>query len=325
MKVSLAISTLSHVGLFALGLVSLSSPDEFEPSVSQALTVELITESEFSAVASGSLKADVSETVPNPRAAPVSDDQAPTPQLPMGNVTQDIFEANDALIESATPTEESAPVPQETQLADDIEFAAAPPKHEPLPELPVPDEVLTAPNAEIEELVSDKEPQAQQSLSDNVPQLAALPTSVKKLREVFKANQEAARAQQAREAENNSAVNNAERSRGGKTGQGGQQTLGDSDGSRQESLQTALARERERLNQCYEKPVSAIYMSVSLSLDETGNMIGQPTPRDPLSSPEALATFRAVRRAVEKCLPLRLPRTDYANWRNTEIEFEPFN
>ncbi|MFO1185294.1 MAG: hypothetical protein U1E56_10960 [Bauldia sp.] len=84
---------------------------------------------------------------------------------------------------------------------------------------------------------------------------------------------------------------------------------------------------KSRLNKCWSPPPGAVeqgqIVDAEIFLNIDGTLARPPTLQPRSNGPFAGAAADSARRAIEACVPYRLPATLYEHWRDIEFAFDP--
>lgn len=332
MRVGLPVSVFSHTALIAVGLLSLNFAEPFEPPVIESISVEIVPITEFSNIRLGSLESEIVETqTPSVVETPIPAELAER----TGNTEEDQVRPLDSENITPAPTEQTAPepVPVPDPIPDPqprpdpvVEPTPEPdpvpePEPEPVPPQPEPQPEPVEVEPEPELTAPDPEPETPKII---VPQPVVRTASIQQQREDYAKRR---REEAAREADQIAAIVNAEETRGGTTGTGGQTTTGTSTGqsatltrSEQDALATQM---RGCWNLLPGEIDSGEPVRLLVNLNRDGSVKGTPRVMTTISTPMQGSIARAAQRAVLGCGPYRLAAEKYASWSEIDVTFKP--
>ncbi|MCF6302982.1 MAG: hypothetical protein L3J13_07255 [Devosiaceae bacterium] len=331
MRIGLPVSVFSHTALIAVGLMSLNFSEPYEPPFVESIAVEIVPITEFSNIRLGSLESEVIETqTPSLVDTPIPAELAER----TGNTEEDQIKPIDSDNVTPAPTEQSAPepVPEPDPIPEPEPLPEPEPQPEPEPEPvvePTPEPEPAQPEPEPEPVV-EPEPELIAPAPEPIEPAIAAPLPVVRTASVEQAREDYAKRQReeaAREADKVSEIINAEETRGGTTGTGGQATTGTSTGQSAtltRSEQDALAMQ---MRGCWRLLPGEIDSGESVrllvELNRDGSVNGTPRVMTNITSPIQGSIARAAQRAVLGCGPYRLAPEKYANWRQVDVTFRP--
>jgi colicin import membrane protein len=326
MRTGFAASALAHVAIIALGLMSLGAAEPLMPDAIDSIAVDLVPVSEFSNIRVGSLKSEIVETE-TPSA--VKDETPAELAQVTGNTEVDQTKPTEAEAPTPAPTLNTAPKPEpapEPAPVPDVkpepEPAPTPPAPEPTPPEPTPEpaaptpELAVAPVSEAPKEVApqpvvhtaaleQKRAQFKKDLEEAKKKAAA--EEARKKEEEAKKKEEAKKAEQAKEADQVANIINNEKSRGAVTGAGGDPTLGKPTGQSATLSQSQIDALVAQIKTCLVVPAGAeeagAQARFTFSIDQGGNVVGQPQMVQQPSSALEDAYARAALRAVMRCGP----------------------
>lgn len=366
MRTGLVVSAASHAALLALILVGFGAPKPFEPEMVESIAVDIVPIEDVASIRAGQLDSEIVDTqtpsvVESEKPAQLAQ---PTGNTEENQQTpQDANKPTPAPTTNTAPepVPEPAPTPQtRPEPAPQPEPEPVPeptPEPEPVPE-PTP-EPTPEPVAPTPELAVDPTPETPQ---EQAPQPVARTASLEQKREEFKKRQEeqkkreaeekekkkkeeeakrkkeeeakrvadAAKQQQqdnAREADDISAIINSEQSRGAVTGQGGTPTTGKPTGTAARLSRSELDGLVAQIKTCWNLLPSEIDSGLSVrllvNLDRSGNVVGIPQVTQQDSSATGGSIARAAQRAVKACGPYALDPAKYDEWQQIDVLLQP--
>lgn len=327
MRVGLPVSVFSHTALIAVGLMSLNFAEPLEPTIIESISVEIVPITEFSNIRAGSLDSEIIETdTPSIVDTPVPAELAER----TGNTEENQIKPQDSDNITPAPTEQTAPEP--VPDPDPVpEPDPEPPTPADIPDLepiiePTPDPIPVAEDTPPEPV--DIKPEIIADVPAEVEPVVAAPQPVVRTASLDQQRQDYARRQReeaAREADKISEILNAEESRGGTTGTGGQATTGTETGQSAtltRSEQDALA---SQMRGCWRLLPGEIDSGESVrllvDLNRDGSVNGTPRVMTTISTPMQGSIARAAQRAVLGCGPYRLAAEKYASWSQVDVTF----
>lgn len=122
---------------------------------------------------------------------------------------------------------------------------------------------------------------------------------------------------------------NNEQSRGGTTGQGGDQALGRPTGQAARLTQSEQDALASAMRRCWNPPIAAmsaegLTVRLMVSLNPNGSVAGQPQILSAITDDLVRSTALAAQRAVQQCGPYTmLPADKYDEWRQVDVTFDP--
>ncbi len=327
MRVGLPVSVFSHTALIAVGLMSLNFAEPLEPTIIESISVEIVPITEFSNIRAGSLESKIIETD-----SPSIVDTPVPPELAerTGNTEENQIKPQDSDNITPAPTEQTAPepVPEPDPIPDPDPEPPTPadiPDPDPIVE-PTPDPLPVAEDTPPEPV--DTKPEIIADVPAEVEPVVAAPQPVMRTASLDQQRQDYARRQRedaAREADKISEILNAEESRGGTTGTGGQATTGTATGQSAtltRSEQDALAAQmRGCWNLLPGEIDSGESVRLLVELNRDGSVNGTPKVLTGISSPMQGSIARAAQRAVLGCGPYRMAAEKYASWSQVDVTF----
>lgn len=364
MRTGLVVSAASHAVVLAVILLGLGVARPFEPETVESIAVDLVPIEEVANIRAGQLDSEIIETQ---TPAVVESDRPAELAQPTGNTEEDQPKPEAADNPTPAPTTNTAPepVPEPAPEPQTRPEPAPEPEPEPIPEptpepAPVPEptpEPTPEPVAPTPELAVDPTPEAPQEVS---PQPVARTASLEQKRAEFKKRQEeqkkreeaekkkkeeeakrkkeeetkrlaeaATQKQQdnAREADDISAIINSEDSRGATTGQGGTPTTGKPTGTAARLSRSELDGLVSQIKECWNLLPSDIDSGLDVrllvNLDRQGNVVGTPQVTQQDNSAAGGAIARAAQRAVVNCGPYRLDAAKYDEWQQIDVLLQP--
>ena len=333
MGVGLPVSVFSHTALVVVGLLSLNIAEPFEPPIIESIAVEIVPITDFSNIRLGSLDSEIIETqTPSLVDTPIPAELAER----TGNTEEDQVKPLDSENITPAPTEQTAPepVPEPDPIPDPEPRPEPVPEPQPEPDpqpIPDPEPRPVEPTPEIDPIETPPEPElVSPDPEPDTPAIAA-PQPVVRTASLQQQREDYARKQReeaaAREADRVSAIANAEETRGGTTGTGGQATTGTASGQSAtltRSEQDALAAQ---MRGCWRLLPGEIDSGESVrllvSLNRDGSVKGTPKVLSSIASPMQGSIARAAQRAVLGCGPYRLAAEKYASWNEVDVTFKP--
>ncbi|WP_422371391.1 hypothetical protein [Hoeflea sp.] len=345
MKGSLATSTLLHAAVLGFALSSFTAPKTLEVEDVEAFPVNIVPIEELTQIQQGDKTAplaEISAPVPTSRPEPVPDAQN------TGDNTVDLKPSEAAtpspreVISEAPPkpAEKPAPTPVPAPEVSESEPVTAP---EPVPE-PTPDPAPDEPQAAPEEVAAlppepsvDPVAEAITQAAPAEPQFAALPSAgpVPQARPAppkpAAAQETASTKQSDFNADDVSALLNKQDAAGGGARRSTETAaLG---GSRTTRGNTLSLSEMDALRGQIQRNWNIIpgmadggdvRVTVTMRLDQAGNIIGQPDVSASGGSDSVRRTLAgSARRAVLKSQPFQLPAEKYDSWAEVIVNFDP--
>jgi outer membrane biosynthesis protein TonB len=345
MKGSLATSTLLHAAVLGFALSSFSAPKTLEVEDVEAFPVNIVPIEELTQIQQGDKTAELAETsapVPTSRPEPVPDAQN------TGDNTVDLKPSEAAtpspreVISEAPPkpAEKPAPTPVPAPEVAESEPVAAP---EPVPQ-PTPEPAPAEPEAAPEEVAAlppepsvDPVAEAITQAAPAEPEFAALPSAgpVPEARPAppkpAAAQETASTKQSDFNADDVSALLNKQEAAGGGARRSTETAaLG---GSRTTRGNTLSLSEMDALRGQIQRNWNIIpgmadggdvRVTVTMRLDQAGNIIGQPDVSASGGSDSVRRTLAgSARRAVLKSQPFQLPAEKYDSWAEVIVNFDP--
>lgn len=345
MKGSLATSTLLHAAVLGFALSSFSAPKTLEVEDVEAFPVNIVPIEELTQIQQGDKTAELAETsapVPTSRPEPVPDAQN------TGDNTVDLKPSEAAtpspreVISEAPPkpAEKPAPTPVPAPEVTESEPVVAP---EPVPQ-PTPEPAPAEPEAAPEEVAAlppepsvDPVAEAITQAAPAEPEFAALPSAgpVPEARPAppkpAAAQETASTKQSDFNADDVSALLNKQEAAGGGARRSTETAaLG---GSRTTRGNTLSLSEMDALRGQIQRNWNIIpgmadggdvRVTVTMRLDQAGNIIGQPDVSASGGSDSVRRTLAgSARRAVLKSQPFQLPAEKYDSWAEVIVNFDP--
>ncbi|MEQ8306312.1 MAG: hypothetical protein RIA09_07105 [Hoeflea sp.] len=345
MKGSLATSTLLHAAVLGFALSSFTAPKTLEVEDVEAFPVNIVPIEELTQIQQGDKTAELAETsapVPTSRPEPVPDAQN------TGDNTVDLKPSEAAtpspkeVISEAPPkpAEKPAPTPVPAPEVTESEPVAAP---EPVPQ-PTPEPAPAEPEAAPEEVAAlppqpsvDPVAEAITQAAPAEPEFAALPSAgpVPEARPAppkpAAAQETASTKQSDFNADDVSALLNKQEAAGGGARRSTETAaLG---GSRTTRGNTLSLSEMDALRGQIQRNWNIIpgmadggdvRVTVTMRLDQAGNIIGQPDVSASGGSDSVRRTLAgSARRAVLKSQPFQLPAEKYDSWAEVIVNFDP--
>ncbi len=327
MRVGLPVSVFSHTALIVVGLMSLNFAEPLEPTIIESISVEIVPITEFSNIRAGSLESKIIETdTPSIVDTPVPAELAER----TGNTEENQIKPQDSDNITPAPTEQTAPepVPEPDPIPDPDPEPPTPadiPDPDPIVE-PTPDPPPVAEDTPPEPV--DIKPEIVADVPAEVEPVVAAPQPVVRTASLDQQRQDYARRQRedaAREADKISEILNAEESRGGTTGTGGQATTGTATGQSAtltRSEQDALAAQmRGCWNLLPGEIDSGESVRLLVELNRDGSVNGTPKVLSGIASPMQGSIARAAQRAVLGCGPYQMAAEKYASWSQVDVTF----
>lgn len=328
MRVGLPVSVFSHTALIAVGLLSLNFSEPFDPPAIESISVEIVPITELSNIRLGSLESEIIETqTPSLVETLIPAEIAER----TGNTDEDQVRPLDSDNITPAPTEQTAPepvpepdpIPDPDPKLDSVVEPSPEPAPEPDPEPPQP-EPLPEP-VEVEPTPELASPDPELEMPKVVaPQPVVRTATIQQQREDYAKRQ---REEAARDADQIAAIVNAEETRGGTTGTGGQTTTGTSTGqsatltrSEQDALATQM---RGCWNLLPGEIDSGEPVRLLVNLNRDGSVKGTPRVMTAVSTPMQGSIARAAQRAVLGCGPYRLAAEKYDSWSEIDVTFKP--
>ncbi|MCB9994521.1 MAG: hypothetical protein H6873_12805 [Hyphomicrobiaceae bacterium] len=321
MRAGFTVSVIAHAVLLFFALIGLQLSQPLEPEQVESIAVDIIPLSEFANIRAGSLTSEVIET----QAPSIVDSPEPA-QLAerTGNTQEDQATPQEADTPTPAPTEQTAPTPAPEPEPQPLPDVTPQPEPQPVPEpQPEPQPAPQPEPAPTPEPTPEPQPEPQPVEEQPQPVTpAARPTNIAQKRQQFAQQQEQARQQQAQQ---QSAVVNTEETRGGVTGEGGQQSLGSNTGQ-----SATLTRAEEdalaaQMRSCWRllpgEIESGIEVRLLVNLNQDGSVAGTPSIAEAPNSSMGGSIARAAQRAVMQCGPYRLPAAKYAEWKQVDVTF----
>jgi colicin import membrane protein len=349
MRSGVVISSTLHASVFALGLVSFSTPEPFETREVESVQIELVPISEVAQAVQGAQEAPLINT-PNPEE---------TQNDTVADNAENVGEAQDDLKsvradqEAFTPNQETAPpkveeqpepAPRVSNEPDPAEQAAPAPATEVAeraqesvqPQETQPEE--TPDPTPVDEPVAE----AIASLPETVavprdrpepPKAQKATTPDRKVPETETANATTAPKQQSNtQADEIAALVNREKSRaGGAKRVSGQKSLGTQQKSTGERLTRGeLAALREHYESCFQigllenfAGVDEVTVTVTINYSESGQIVGRPDASSSGGSRTAQShARRSILRDMSGCTNPPLPGADkYSTWSQIKLNF----
>lgn len=337
MKGSLATSTLLHAAVLGFALSSYTAPRTLEVADVEAFPVSIVPVEELTQIQQGEKTAAVAESsapLPTTRPEPVQDAQ---------NVGDNDVDLNSAPAAEPSPREVVSEAPPEP--ADKPAPAPEPEIAEPAPveatePAPVPEPTPAPAPAEVAALPADPTPdpvaEAIAEAAPAEPQFAALPSAgpVPQARPTPpkpSASQTASSKQSDFNADEVAALLNKQDAQGGGARRSTETAaLG---GTRTTRGNTLSQSEMDALRGQIQRNWNIIpgmadggdvRVTVTMSLDPSGNIVGQPQVQASGGSDAVRRTLAgSARRAVLKSQPYQLPAEKYDSWSNVIVNFDP--
>lgn len=352
------ISAALHGALLLAALVSFSETKKFNDS-SEAIPVDMITESQFNEVVKGVREAPVAEA-PKPVVDRVAEVEVSKPQPVVNEAKVDIpappppqrepDPTPPAPPQAAAPPEPPPPVPVPPRRPPEPPRAEPPPKPEPpKPEPPKPQvaEAITPPKPppRPRDLPRAEPPKPEPPKVPPKPaldraQIAALLEKQKKEEEAKKPRPPSGReATEQRRFDPNSIANLLSREEPGQrasTGRTVNQTasIGNPNATGQKMTPSLWGQLDgymiEQYKRCWSYmslgPTSRYVPQIEVSFTQAGALRGEPRLRNQPSDPNLRALADSAMRAVKQCNPLRIPAQFlpyYNEWKDRILRFDP--
>lgn len=330
------VSGIGHAAVLVVGLMALSSAPPFADH-QEAIAVDVITESEFSALTKGEKSAKEAQPEPKPRVDKVAEvvDEKPDP----GEAKREVA-APPARPAEAVPDEKVAAVPPPSPRPEPVKQAeppepvkVAPPPEpepvkeaEPIPEPPrrpepqkveerpkPPEKAKPQPNKiELAKLIEETKPEEKPKAKPAEPDSRFNPSDIRKLLESREKAQTTAST--GRELNRTAAL-------GVPSGNAPKLSL-----SQRDALSGLIL---EQLRNCWSPPMGLTASQkpvVRMQLNADGSLVAQPVLINASGEPAFRALSESAMRAVRRCAPFRIPAQYapfYADWRDWNIVFDP--
>lgn len=352
MKASLVTSAVLHAMVLTWALVSLGSPADFEVTNSEAIPVDMVSVEEFTQLQQGEKEAPKAEkAAPKPTTKPTPVENAenvgnnnidlktpPRPESkPIEKESTGAIKAEEKPVPTPDPVPEEKPQQAEEKPAAEpaTEVAALPqPKQEVKPD-PAPQEQaadpLPAENPEAEAL-PDKVPTPMSKPKVQPPAQTAKTPDRKKEDNKQEAKKAATAKKSDFDADEVAAILNKQDSSGG----GAKRTTDTASlgTTRTTSGNTLSLSEMDALRGQIQnnwstfagiEGLQGMIITVSMQLDKSGAIIGQPQVSSTGGSDTARRTMEAsARRAVLRSAPFKnLPADKYDSWSEVVVNFDP--
>ncbi|MEO0635115.1 MAG: hypothetical protein AAFY73_00550 [Pseudomonadota bacterium] len=348
MKGGVAISTGLHAGVVALGLVSFTSAEPFEAREVESVQIELVPISEIATAVQGAQEAPLVNT-PNPeqtQAEPVADNAENVGEA------QDDLKSVQADEEAFTPNQETAPAnvePTPETLPDISETPDPAPEDQPAPATELATQAQEAVQPQQADSPTPDPTPAPEEVAEvlaDLPQTVAVPlprpeppkaqtatTPDRRVPENQAANASSAPQQTSNtDADEIANLVNREQSRaGGARRTDGQASLGTQRRSTGEKLTRGeLGALREHYENCFQLAmldtfagIEEVTVTVRVSLNEAGQMVGRPTATASGGSRTAQSQARrSILRDVSGCRNPPVPSIDkYSSWSEIQLNF----
>ncbi len=341
MRAGLTASAVLHVALIVVGVVGLHGGQPLEPEEIESIAIDLVPVEAFSNIRAGTLESDVIETD-----APSVVDTPEPAQLAerTGNTEEDQPKPEVADTPTPAPTVQTAPEPAarvepEPEPQPEPEPVVIPePQPEPEPAA-APEPAPVEPQPVLPDPVLAATPDVSAEPKEAVPQPVIKTASIDQKRAEFKRKQEEEakqraaerakeQAEKAKEADRISDIINAEDSRGGTTGTGGQATAGKPTGQASRLTQSERDALAAQMRKCWNPPLAALSepgltVRLIVDLNRDGSVAGTPRILSQITSPLVQTTAMAAQRAVMRCGPYRLAADKYDEWNQVDVTFDP--
>ncbi|MFD0915294.1 hypothetical protein ACFQ14_02630 [Pseudahrensia aquimaris] len=333
MKAGLTTSVVAHIGAFAFGVMSLSTPAPLSVAEVEALPIDIIPIESITKTIEGERKADPSptpsvkpttrpETVPDAQNVGDADNdkKADAPE-PAPKPAVEKAEAPAAKPEPVAPTPKPTPVPTpevapkpepKTDIAKLAEDAIEPAAEEPK------EETFEKPERVVTPKQRPTRPQPQQAKTNDRKD-EKKPTKQASKKSDKKANDEIAML-----------LNKEESSAGGAKRSDKKAGLGAKKGNNNAKMsQSELDALRGQIQQCWSvmgiaglPGAEALRARVEFRLDRSGAIEGRPKATATGGDNRLNRTFAGgARRAVMSCAPYRLPADKYDTWSDVVVNF----
>jgi hypothetical protein len=330
MRAGFIISSIAHVAIITLGVVSLSSPKPFEVAAVEPVPVDIIPIEELTQVVQGDEKANISE-----KPAPKPTKKAEVKEAEnIGDTDKDVEAKADA------PAKEV--VVEKTVEAKPVEPAKPTPIKTP--------DTASKPQKQVE--ISKIEPTEQvEAEAEPAPEAIKLPEKITKPKvrpkpETIKPKEAKANERKVAENENDkkktedkkdakktkdkiaALINKADSTGGGKKSSSKKASLGSKKKTTGKKLsQTEMDALRGRLQQCWSLPpgmvdADELRVKIIFQLDRSGKITGKPSVKATGGSARSQRAFAgSAKRAVKRCQPYELPADKYDTWSEIEVNF----
>lgn len=325
MRIGVATSVIFHVSLITVGIVGLSHVEKLQPIEVESIAVDLVPIEEFANIRAGTERSDVIETP-----APAVVDTPDPAQIaePTGNTQDNQVTPEEAPDASPAPTVQTAPEPVAPPVRE-IEPEPTPtPEPIPVPVAdPVPDPVETPvePEPQIVSEAVDPEP------TQVAPKPIFKTASVDRARAEYKKTQAEVAKKEAEKAKKEKAdkvadIINAEKSRGGTTGTGGQASAGKASGQAARLTQSELGALKAQMRACWNPTLAersdGVQVRLLVTLSKNGRVSGTPQILTQITSPLLGLSARTAQRKVAACGPFKLPANKYERWKEIDVTLD---